>query len=262
MSSLEKISVIIPVYNAENTIVQALDSILNQTYPVFEIILVNDGSKDNSEAIILNYKKNNAQVNIEYYSQKNQGPSVARNLGIKKSKGDYITFLDSDDYWINTKNELQMKAFSENKDVYLVGGNRIGFNKTNIPINSFNVIPFSKILIANRFHTPAVTIKKEVFDKIGYFNESLKYSEDYNLWLRIISEFKGGFINSEVFKYNDNGGINDIGLSGNIIEMEKGELYNYKELKKLNKISTLTWLSLSIYSLLKFLRRWLKQLLR
>ena len=92
-----KVSIIVPVYNAENYLKKCLDSLINQTYKYIEIILVNDGSVDNSEKIILKYKEKYPKI-IRYYKQNNKGQGSARNLGIKKAKGNYITFVDSDDY--------------------------------------------------------------------------------------------------------------------------------------------------------------------
>lgn len=90
------VSIIIPVYNSEKYINRCIQSILSQDYQEIEIILVNDGSKDNSLKLIKKYAQK--YDNIKVFTQKNQGPGVARNLGIKKSRGDYITFVDSDDY--------------------------------------------------------------------------------------------------------------------------------------------------------------------
>ena len=99
------VSVIIPIYNTEKYIKRAVDSVLSQTYQNFEILLINDGSSDGSSGICENLS--NQDKRIRYFYQKNQGVSVARNLGLKKAKGDYIFFLDSDDEW---KNNLVEKA--------------------------------------------------------------------------------------------------------------------------------------------------------
>jgi len=93
---MEKISIIIPIYNSELYLKRCLDSIINQTYSNLEIILVNDGSIDNSYQLCLDYPKKDNRIKV--FNQKNQGAGVARNLGLKNSTGDYITFIDSDDY--------------------------------------------------------------------------------------------------------------------------------------------------------------------
>ncbi len=92
-----KVSIIVPVFNTEAYLKKCLDSLVKQTYKNIEIILINDGTMDNSEKIILKYKEKYPGI-IRYYKQKNKGQGAARNLGIKKAKGEYITFVDSDDY--------------------------------------------------------------------------------------------------------------------------------------------------------------------
>ena len=92
-----KISVIMPVYNAEKTIERAILSIINQTYNNIELILINDGSTDGTENIMKSYLEKGSKIDIKYYFQKNSGPSIAKNLGIDMAKGEYILFVDSDD---------------------------------------------------------------------------------------------------------------------------------------------------------------------
>ena len=92
-----KISVIMPVYNAEKTIERAILSVINQTYNNIELILINDGSTDGTENIMKSYLEKENKIDIRYYFQKNSGPSIAKNLGINMAKGEYILFVDSDD---------------------------------------------------------------------------------------------------------------------------------------------------------------------
>ena len=109
-----KISVIIPMYNAENTILTALNSIKNQTYKCeYEVIVVNDGSLDNSKKIVEEYILENPQLTIILINQINGGVSKARNEGLKRAKGDYIALLDSDDEWLPQKVEKQMLVFKK-----------------------------------------------------------------------------------------------------------------------------------------------------
>ena len=119
------ISVIIPMFNAENTIIAALDSIKNQTYKCeYEIIIVNDGSKDASKTIVENYILKNPQMNIMLVDQANGGVSKARNEGLRRAEGDYIALLDSDDEWLPEKIEKQMSIFEKNSNIDLLGTNR------------------------------------------------------------------------------------------------------------------------------------------
>ncbi|MGB1219094.1 MAG: glycosyltransferase family 2 protein [Flavobacteriales bacterium] len=251
----QNISVVIPVYNAEKSIVAALDSVLNQTYPVAEIILVNDGSKDNSEQVIFDYKNQHPDLEIHYFKQKNQGPSAARNFGIKKAKYPFITFLDSDDVWLNRKNEVQMFWFEKRPDFYLLGGNNLGKNIVGAEEDELIEIPLSRLVLKNYFLTQGVLLRSEVFQQVGYFNESMRFSEDYNLWLRIAAEYKSGLVNTECFNYNNGEAINVNGLSGQFWEMQKGELSNFKELYQKAYISWFKLQALRVFALMKYVRR-------
>ncbi|MFH4969057.1 glycosyltransferase [Gaetbulibacter sp. M240] len=108
-----KISYIVPIYNTSNSLKKCLDSLLLQTFQNIEVIMVNDGSSDNSEEICLNYTKNNTR--FKYFFKENGGLSSARNFGILKAQGDYIFFLDSDDYIAPNSGELLFKAANENQ---------------------------------------------------------------------------------------------------------------------------------------------------
>ncbi|CAM4157784.1 glycosyltransferase family 2 protein [Bacillus cereus] len=113
MEQTQLVSVIIPLYNAEKYIEETMESILNQTYKNIEIVVVDDGSKDQSSSLVKNLKKKHPEQ-IKYILQENQGVSVARNTGIENASGEYISFLDSDDLWHHTKIEKQMESMHKN----------------------------------------------------------------------------------------------------------------------------------------------------
>ena len=117
------ISVIIPAYNCENTIVECLNSVIKQTYYSYicEVIIINDGSIDHTKQKIDNFIKNCGDNKIEVIDQKNSGVSVARNNGIKKAKGTWIAFLDSDDVWLENKIERQIKTILEHREICFLG---------------------------------------------------------------------------------------------------------------------------------------------
>ena len=104
------VSVVIPAYNAEKTIADCLDSVNDQTYPDIEIIVINDGSADQTLKLLEEYQRFSLRP-LRIYTQKNAGPSVARNCGISLAKGEYIAFLDADDRWVKDKIENQLKVF-------------------------------------------------------------------------------------------------------------------------------------------------------
>ena len=112
------ISVVIPMYNAENTIVTALDSIKNQTYKCnYQILVINDGSNDNSKKKVEEYILENPKMNITLVNQANSGVSKARNEGLRRAEGDYIALLDSDDEWLPEKIEKQIALFEKDNNI-------------------------------------------------------------------------------------------------------------------------------------------------
>ena len=123
----EKISIILPVYNSQNTISMTIDSIIKQTYDNYELIIINDGSSDNSESICLEYA--NKYKKINYISIENQGVSNARNIGISKATGNYIMFIDSDDEYYENTLETVYRYIKEKYELIVFGYNRIHVNK-------------------------------------------------------------------------------------------------------------------------------------
>ena len=118
------VSIIIPCYNSQQFIRRAINSVLKQSYRNFEIIAVNDGSKDSTSSILDEFKKKIKIIHI-----KNSGPSVARNIGIRKSKGELISFLDSDDYWHKDKLKIQVNFMNKYEDIKIVTSNLWSINK-------------------------------------------------------------------------------------------------------------------------------------
>ena len=109
------VSIVIPTYNRESFIKKALDSVMEQTFRDFEVVVIDDGSTDRTKDIVSGYGDN-----VHYYYQENRGIAGARNPGIKKSTGDYIAFLDSDDYWIPEKLQRQLALFHEHPEYGMV----------------------------------------------------------------------------------------------------------------------------------------------
>ncbi|MCT4665194.1 MAG: glycosyltransferase family 2 protein [Flavobacteriales bacterium] len=246
------VSVIIPVYKAEKSIIRALDSIKNQTRKVDEIILVNDGSPDDSAMVIDKYHKENPEMNIHYFLQKNQGPSVARNKGVSMATSAYIAFLDSDDAWLPNKIEEQLVCFDQNPDLNMLAGLRAQDKGS----GAFRKVNFNQLLLKNYFVTSSVMVKKQAVLDAGGFPENQKYSEDYHLWLKIAQDDSQGIIEKPLFIYaEENEKINKEGLSGQMWEMEKGELSNYQSLYSLKKIGLFKYLFLCCFSLLKYFKR-------
>ena len=209
---MPEISVIIPTYNCAKYVSKAVKSVLEQTYKDYEIIVIDDGSTDQTKEIIMPYLK---YKDVHYIYQKNKGLAVARNTGIYNSKGKYIALLDADDYWVSIKLEKQMKIFEKKSDITLVHSNvylyfeqdeaKTEKYSRNIDYNQFTQRElFEKILLwqADIF-VPTILIKKDVFNKIGYFDEKLTYlgCEDREFCLRLFREYKTYFLKDYLAYY-------------------------------------------------------------
>lgn len=253
MKSNILVSVILPVFNAETTIKDCLISIYNQTYDNIEVIIINDGSTDNSRNIIELFLEEN---NLKWVliNNKNHGVSVSRNIGIKLSTGRYIAFIDSDDIWMEEKIEKQIDFLEANK-AKIVGT----LTKDSKSINSspYREYDIRDMLISNRLVTSSVLIDKEILDEIGYFNENMNYSEDYNLWLKVSIKNKIYVLQDKLVDYKIDSSSK--GLSSRLWKMEKGEINNFKELFCEKKINLILFLSATIFSFFKFIVRILRR---
>lgn len=199
-----KISVIIPTFNREQFILRAINSVLEQTYLVDEIIIVDDGSTDNTYEIIKELQTKHK--NIIYIKQANHGVSKARNSGIKNAKNSWVAFLDSDDTWHKDKIQEHL-IFHKNNPLYLCSYTDelwIRNGKT-IKLKSYqekDEPTFMNSLRLCKIGTSSFFTNKKVFDEIGFFDEKLEACEDYDLWLRILLKYNIKYINKTlVTKY-------------------------------------------------------------
>ena len=201
------ISVVIPTYNRIELLKRSIDSVINQTIKPSEIIIVDDGSNDGTEAMVK--KKYDS---LKLITQKNKGASAARNSGIKASSGEWICFLDSDDEWKNDKLEKQINAVANNSDykffhsneIWIKNGKRINQKKKH---KKYGGDIFKKCLDMCRISPSSVLIEKNIFEEIGFFNENLVVCEDYELWLRICDKYEVFFIDEPlIFKYGGHQG--------------------------------------------------------
>ncbi|MEQ1308518.1 glycosyltransferase family 2 protein [Acinetobacter bereziniae] len=248
------VSVIIPMYNASKTIVRALESVRNQKirYP-YEVLIINDGSTDDSTKYVKDYIVNNGLKNFILIDQDNSGVSKARNRGIISAKGKYIAFLDADDYWVENKIEKQM--FFLEKGFDFVCGLRNN-EKISFPYkleNEYAVISLNKLLIKVVGQTSTAIFNRKVIDNSGFFDEEQRYSEDANLWMKISKSNKMIILN-EVLVRTDND-YGNTGLSSNLVAMENGVRKNIKEMYELNRINFVQYLFFNFFSYIKYLKR-------
>ena len=190
-------SVILVTYNSSRYIEESISSVLNQTYKNFELIIIDDGSTDKTINIIKKFKDNR----IKYKYQTNQGPSKARNFGIKISKSRWICFIDADDYWNKNKLKVVNKFLSGNNLIYHKLHKKVEFKKQNLHITQSklqyslfqkyigskikNPIAQNLLIYGNTIPTSSVVIRKKILKKIKSFDEKLHIGEDYDLWLRL-----------------------------------------------------------------------------
>lgn len=228
------ISVVIPSYNRKEFLKRSLDSAINQTKKPLEIIVVDDGSTDGTEAMI----KSDYDF-VKFIKQKNKGVSAARNIGIKVSIGEWICFLDSDDEWKKDKLEKQINVMKSNpgykffhsNEIWIKNGLRINQKKKH---KKYGGDIFDKCLDMCRISPSSVMIDKTVFDEVGNFNEDLVVCEDYELWLRICDKYRVFFIDEPlIIKYGGHQG--QLSYSIESIENHRIKALEYLILENLNR---------------------------
>jgi len=195
MKKPERISVIIPAYNAAAYIVDAIESIEHQQYLNMEIIVVDDGSTDDTVARCTGQ-------NITLIAQSNQGVAAARNTGLQRASGDLIGFLDADDQWCPNKIELQLQTLREEPDIQLVMGLLLPVDKDMKPLNEPMFLMLPGVLL----------LRREVLDEVGTFDEQLAHGEDIDWLLRCMEQgFQIKIINEVILHYrrHDNNLTND-----------------------------------------------------
>jgi glycosyltransferase involved in cell wall biosynthesis len=202
-------TVIIPLYNKEKYIENAIKSVLDQTFTDFEILIVDDFSSDKSAVIASKFESEKVQL---IYHEKNCGLSATRNTGIKKANSNYITFLDADDLWKSTFLESIFQLIQNFPEARIFGTNyeeiwdTVIKNPRNgseiLPINFTGYINFFKINVKQGIYNHgSVCFHKEVFEKIGFYNEKISFSEDLDFNIRANYNFKLAYTNSVQMRY-------------------------------------------------------------
>jgi len=188
-NSAPRVSVIIPTYNRGWTIERTVDSVLAQTFRDFELIVVDDGSQDDTADILAGYG-----TDIRVIRQPNAGVSAARNTGIRAAGGEFIAFLDSDDYWLPEKLHVQIAyldahpaaVICQTEEIWIRNGKRVNPKKVHKkPSGRIFRASLALCLVS----PSAVMLRRELFDEIGGFDETLPACEDYDIWLRISAHY-------------------------------------------------------------------------
>ena len=208
-----KFSVIMPLYNKAPYVAKAIDSVLSQTFTDFELVIMDDGSSDDSFDVA--QKAINGWDNCFIHRQQNAGVSTARNNAVSLAQGEYLCFLDADDWWDPTFLESISSLIDEFPEAGVFGTNYTIVNETRhkTRVASIGVDPgFEKgyinycMVYAKGMYMPlcigSVSVPRVLFDELGGFKRQLKFGEDFDLWIRIALKYKVAFINLPLFNYN------------------------------------------------------------
>ena len=195
---MPKVSVIIPTYNRAVFLSEAIDSVLNQSFRDFELIIVDDGSTDSTPHILRRW-----EGRIRWMRQENSGVSRARNTGIRAARGRYLSFLDSDDLWAREKLEVQVGFLDANPhygvcytdEVWIRRGRRVNPKKIH---GKYSGWIFDRCLPLCIISPSSVLMRREVLDAVGCFDERLPVCEDYDLWLRVASRYPIFFLDKKL----------------------------------------------------------------
>ena len=205
---MPEVSVIIPAHNSADYIGEALESVFDQTYTDYEVIVVDDGSTDGTADVVRKFGDR-----VVYAYQENGGAASARNHGIELARGKFVAFLDADDVWLPDKLEKQIRLFENNPDLGLVFTENYLFDEQGIYCDSldkkFRLMSgdlAQSIFMNSGVATPTVMVRREVFKKLGTFDESLTQAEDDNMWIRITSHYRGMLVDEPLVKIREHQG--------------------------------------------------------
>lgn len=233
---MPKVSVIIHTYNNERFIAETIETVLAQTFKDYEIIVVDDGSTDNTRTALNPYIDR-----VKYHYKENGGIASAKNAGIKLSNGEYVAFLDHDDLWVPEKLDVQIDYFYKNPQVGLVYSKYASFRNGDgdvirvKPKVGFSGWIFAKLISKSVIQTSTVMVRMDCLKAVGPFDESLALADEYDLFLRIAKSYQCGFINKELTRYRIH--ENNASKNRHLFDLENLKVYerlygNYNDLSK------------------------------
>ena len=203
MADKPLVSVVIATYNMAKYLPLALRSALDQTYGNVEVLVVDDGSQDDTAAAIEPFLDD---PRVRYLVQQNRGQAAAKNHGVREAKGEYIAFLDADDIWMTAKLQLQMPLFARNGNVGVVHsrlayidehGQDLGVADNEL----FRGRVCGPLLIRNFIGFGTTVVRRECFERLGTFKEHIRMGIDYDLWLRFSTQFEFDFVDRPLLQY-------------------------------------------------------------
>ena len=222
---MPNVSVIIHTYNNEKFIGETIESVLNQTYKDYEIIVVDDGSVDGTRDVLMPYMQK-----IRYHYKENGGIASAKNAGISLSETEFVAFLDHDDLWVPDKLQLQMEHFNENPQIGLVYAKytsfRDGKELRTKPEKGYSGWIFKELLAKSFIQTSTVVVKRECLDAVGPYDETFFLGDEYDMFLRIARKFQCGFVDKGLTRYR----VHDTNASNNDFLFDNENLGVYKKI--------------------------------
>ncbi|MHB8156207.1 MAG: glycosyltransferase [Desulfocucumaceae bacterium] len=203
------VSIIVPTHKRPEMLGLAVQSVLSQSYKDFELIVVDDGSKDSTPEVMEKYSGK-----LKFFSKENGGVSSARNFGLKKASGQLIAWLDDDDYFLPDKLEKQVDYLSKNSRVGLVCTGHVMIDSISPQVKkTYYIPPAHRDCTSNRralleqcyFANSTVMMKRECFDRAGLYDEGLRSAEDYDMWLRVAAHYLFGVVPEVLTAYRWHG---------------------------------------------------------
>ncbi len=199
---MPKVSVIIPAYNAMKYLPETVESVLQQTFTDFEVLIINDGSSDN----IVQWVAGIVDARVKLISQKNQGVSVARNTGIAHAQGEYIAFLDADDFWQASKLEKQVRCLDNNSVIGLVHTwmafvDSNGKSTGKVMASNAEGYVWKQLVESNLIACSSVMVRRCCLEAVGGFEPNLHFVEDWDLWIRISCHYPFAVIKEPLYYY-------------------------------------------------------------
>jgi glycosyltransferase involved in cell wall biosynthesis len=217
-----KISVIIPVYNGENTIRDTIASVLNQTFSALELIIIDDGSTDSTPDVIASI----SDPRVRAFSYTNSGQAASRNRGVSLAKGEYVSFIDADDLWTPEKLESQWQALQANPEAAVAYSwtdcidERGQFSRRGSYISASGDV-YAKLLLVDFIESGSnPLIRTDAFEAVGGFDESLPAAEDWDLWLRLAQRYRFVAVSASQIRYRQS----PTSWSANVLKQEAGSL--------------------------------------
>lgn len=243
------ISIVIANFNSEKYIKETLDSILAQTYTNFEVLIIDDVSTDNSLDIIHDYQKKDVRIKL-FKLKQNSGPAIARNLGIKNAKGNFLTFIDSDDLWDKIFLETSINFMEINKYSFIFSSYRRTDENLNKLYDDYIVpekVNYTDLLKSNRISCLTAFMDISSIGKM-YMDETFKSHEDYSLWLNILKKVDYAYGIQEVLATYR---IRNSSISRNKFRMLKTQWKFLRKVEKLSIFKTIYYYFHYIYNGLK-----------